>query len=180
MRRFHVRPLLPASLLLLAFAVSSGSSAAQTGTGLSNRTDAAFAALMLPHHEGGVKLGQMAAQKGVNAEIRQLGRQIVKAQTSEAKTLRRMVRQFKTTAAMAPEIERRDELDMLMLRSATGMEFDRMWLMVISGHHMSAIQMAQMETRGGRNTAARLLARRIVIEQRRELADFNTLTQKLG
>lgn len=179
MPRIRLRVLFAVSVVLLTAAVTSGASAQVTTTRY-NQTDAAFAALMLPHHEGGVELGQLAADKAVTPEIRRLGGAIVKAQSKEAAILRRMVRQFRTKTSMSPEIERRDQLDMQMLRNATGMEFDRMWLMVISGHHMSAIQMAQMEKRGGRNGAARQLASRIVTAQRRELAEFNMLTEQLG
>lgn len=145
-----------------------------------NSTDAAFAAMMLPHHEGGVKLGRMADDKGQNAEIRNLGRGIFTSQARQARTLRRMVRRFGTRATMPREIMRRDEIDMSRLERATGAEFDAIWLDVISAHHVGAIQMGQMEARGGRNAAARSLARRIVAEQRRELARFNALTTSLG
>ena len=146
-----------------------------------NQTDAVFAAMMLPHHEGGVELGEMAADKGENAEVRTLGRQIVTAQTREARTLRSMVRRFRTRkASMPPEVMRREQIDMRRLEQASGTEFDRRWLDVISAHHMGAIQMAQMEVRGGRNAAARRLARQIVAEQRRELGRFNALTAQLG
>lgn len=162
---------------LAAIAVPAQPQSAQTA----NRTDAAFAAMMLPHHEGGVELGKMAAAKGENAEIRALGRQIVTAQTREAKTLRSMVRRFRTKkASMPPEVMRREQIDMRRLEQASGTEFDRRWLDVISAHHMGAIQMAQMEVRGGRDAAARRLARQIAAEQRRELGRFNALTVQLG
>lgn len=173
---------LPAlGLLAVLGALALGPQLAQSQTRSTyNGTDASFASMMLPHHQGGVKLGKMAAEKGVNADIRRLGRNIVAAQTREIRTLRRMVLQFNTRPSMAPEIERRDEIDMKKLRRASGTEFDRMWLDVISAHHMAAIQMARMEVQGGRNAAARQLARRIVAAQRRELAQFNKLTMQLG
>lgn len=179
MPKLFPRILLLAALALVgALAVSATTtSAAKTSY---NGTDAAFAAMMLPHHLGGVKLGKMAAEKGQNAEIRQLGENIVSAQTRESKTLRSMVQQFRTKPSMPPEIMRRDEIDMKKLEKASGAEFDRMWLDVISSHHMAAIQMAQMEARGGRNVAARSLARDIVKAQRGELAKFNRLTTALG
>jgi uncharacterized protein (DUF305 family) len=156
---------------------SDGGTRAQAGTSAEsyNRTDRAFAASMLPHHEGGVKLGGMAADKGVDSDIRRLGRDIVSAQTREARTLRNMVRRFRTAPSMPEAIMQRDMLDMRALQAATGTEFDRRWIDVISAHHSAAIQMAQIEVQGGRNRAARRLARSIVVTQKRELEQFNRL-----
>lgn len=146
-----------------------------------NSTDKAFAAMMLPHHEGGVELGRIAAEKGQNADVRRLGRQIVAAQTREAKTLRALIKRYRTSKATPPkEIRDRDDIDMQRLEAASGTDFDRTWLDVISAHHMSAIMMAQMEVRGGKNPDGRKLARKIIKAQREELAQFNALTRQLG
>ena len=174
------RPLLLAALVLavaLTAVIPLGESQART---LNNSTDAAFASMMLPHHEGGVELGQMAATKAQTPQIRALGRSIAASQSRQARTLRSMVRRFDTRAMTSPEARERNRIDMRRLRAATGVAFDRMWLDVISAHHMGAIQMGEMEARGGHNAAARSLARRIVSAQRRELNRFNGLTQQLG
>ena len=172
------RPFLIAALALaLASLLPLGVSQART---LNNSTDAAFASMMLPHHEGGVELGQLAASKAQTPEIRAIGRSIVTSQSRQARTLRRMVRSFDTRPMMSPETRERNRIDMRRLRAATGVAFDRMWLDVISAHHMGAIQMGEMEARGGHNGDARSLARRIVSQQRRELNRFNGLTQQLG
>lgn len=180
--RSRIRPLLAvvlAAVSVLAF--DAALTQAQSGTKAYNATDAVFAAMMLPHHEGGIELGDVAATKGTDPSVRRLGRAIKSEQTREAKTLRRMVRQFQTKKAKpAAEMMRRDAIDMAKLRGATGVAFDRVWLDVISGHHAGAIQMAQMEVRGGRNAAARRLARQIVATQRRELGQFNGITDRLG
>ena len=175
----------PKPLILLALALTAalasliplGESQART---TNNSTDAAFASMMLPHHEGGVELGKLAAQKAQTAEIRAIGRSIVATQSRQAQTLRRMVRSFDTRAMVAPEAMERERIDMRRLRAASGLAFDKLWLDVISAHHMGAIQMGQMEARGGHNGEARSLARRIVSAQRRELNRFNGLSQELG
>ena len=174
------RPILLVALALvavLASLVPLGESQART---TNNSTDAAFASMMLPHHEDGVELGELAASKAQSSEIRALGRSIAASQSRQARTLRRMVRTFDTRKMMSPEAMERSRIDMRRLRAATGVAFDRMWLDVISAHHMGAIQMGEMEVRGGHNAEARRLARRIVTEQRRQLNRFNGLTQQLG
>lgn len=173
------RLLLALSVALATILLAAPLSMAASGSNF-NGTDAAFAAMMLPHHQGGVKLGRLAASKGTTAQIRKLGRGIVSAQSREAKTLARMVKEFKTTPSTTKEIEQRAMMDMRTLSAASGSSFDRQWLNVISAHHMAAIQMAQMEQRGGTNSAAESLARKIIATQRHELAQFNTLSKRLG
>lgn len=175
-----VRPLLT-GLLVLTMAISAAAVVQAAPKKSSyNRTDASFASMMLPHHEGGVELGAAAAMKGRNSDVRRLGKNIATTQRKEAGTLRALVRSFRTRVATTPEGRRREQLDTDKLKAATGTDFDRAWLDVISAHHMGAIQMAQMEVRGGRNAAARALARRIVETQRSELAQFNRLTAELA
>lgn len=104
----------------------------------------------------------------------------MRAQSREAATLRRMVRRFRTKPSMPEAIEEHDVMGMRKLKAASGPEFDRLWLDVISAHHSAAIQMAQIEARGGRNASARRLARTIITTQKRELARFNKLVERLN
>lgn len=174
------RRLALAMLTTLALGAGALAPASQAATTKYNRTDAAFASMMLPHHLGGVELGKLAASKGVDPTIRTTGANIVRSQSGQAKTLAKMVKAFRTKASTTPEIERRNQIDMARLKAATGTDFDKRWLDVISSHHMAAIQMAQMERRGGINAAARALASKIIREQRAELSKFNTLTIAMG
>ena len=66
---------------------------------------------------------------------------------------------------MPAEVERRDAIDMRRLIATSDGTFDRMWLDVISADHTAAIQLAEMEGRGGRNAAARRLVRQIIAAQ---------------
>ncbi|URL01798.1 DUF305 domain-containing protein [Avibacterium sp. 20-126] len=45
--------------------------------------DVAFAASMLPHHEGAVKMAEIELKYGKDPELRQLAENIIKAQQSE-------------------------------------------------------------------------------------------------
>jgi uncharacterized protein (DUF305 family) len=145
-----------------------------------NKTDAAFAAIMLPHHGTGVALANLAAVKATDAQVRGLATHIGKEQRHEIKTLRHLVHRFKTRQATTRETTRRNEIELRGLKAASGVAFDRMWLDVISRHHMAAIQLAQVEVRGGRNAQARRLARKIVRSERAELSELNAFSDRLG
>ncbi|MGI8595127.1 MAG: DUF305 domain-containing protein [Solirubrobacteraceae bacterium] len=145
-----------------------------------NQTDAAFAANMLPHHEGGVKLGEMAVKKGVDPKVKSLGQDIVAAQTRESETLQGFLRDFGGVSPVMPApIEERDMMDMKKLAAASGQEFDLLWLEVISGHHSAAIQMAEIEKTGGKSPEAKKLATSIIDTQSSELTQFSALLKQM-
>ena len=145
-----------------------------------NQTDAAFAANMLPHHEGGVELGKLAVDKGVDPKVKSLGQDIVDAQTRETKTLEEFLTDFGGASPVMPEaIEARDMMGMEKLKAASGKEFDLLWLDVISGHHSAAIQMAEIEKTGGKSPEATKLATSIIETQSRELQQFNSLLKQM-
>lgn len=144
-----------------------------------NGTDRQFVTLMTPHHEGGVELGRMAAEKGTDPRVVRLGRAIVKEQSAELVRLRSWATRLRVKPAMPAPIEERDMIDMQKLRATSGVEFDRMWLDVISAHHMAAIQMALIERAGGRYRPAVRLAASIVASQSAQLRQFNALTREL-
>jgi len=144
-----------------------------------NQTDAAFAPSMLPHHEAGVKLGMLAAKKGTNPQIKQLGQDIVEEQGREVKTLERFVSEFDAQPIPSAPIEESGMMDMKALMQASGKKFDRMWLAVISAHHAAAIQMAQIESPGGKSPEAKKLAESIIRSQSQELKQFNELVAQM-
>lgn len=168
------------SLLLVAVA---GLAIIVTGCGggedESNQTDAAFAASMLPHHEEGVELGKLAAEKGTNPQVVQLGEGIVEEQGREAKTLEGFTREFEAEPIMSEPIDQRGMAGMEALMQASGEEFDRLWLDVISSHHAAAIQMAQIESPGGKSPEAKKLADSIIRSQSEELTQFNELIAQM-
>ena len=142
-----------------------------------NQTDVAFAADMTPHHKEGVELGKLAVEKGVNPQVKSLGRDIVEAQTREAETLMGFLGTFgDVEPAMSAAIEERGMAGMAKLEKVSGAAFDKLWLDVIGGHHASAIQMANIEKAGGRYPQAKQLAEAIISTQTRELTQFNKLS----
>ncbi len=144
-----------------------------------NESDAAFVALMVHHHEGGVELGKLAAEKGVNPQVKQLGEGIVEEQERELKTLERLVRDTKSQPIMPAAIATRDKADMMALKAASGEQFDNLWLDVISAHHSAAIQMAEMESRAGKLPEATSLSKAIIASQSEELTRFVELLAQM-
>jgi uncharacterized protein (DUF305 family) len=183
--RWPLLAILVAGLMTVGIAAAHGGKGS-TGTkgasaGHANGTDRAFIGLMIPHHEGGVELGELAAEKGTNREVVRLGKEIVTEQSAELELLESWAKRFGVTPRMPEPIMEHDMMDMAKLRAAPrGAEFDRLWLDEISMHHAAAIQMALMERNGGRYGPAVELAESIVTSQSAQLEEFNELLTSIG
>ncbi len=174
--------LLPAVAALTVAVSGCGGDDDQTAAGAErayNQADAAFVASMVHHHEGGIELGKLAVEKGVDPQVKQLGEGIVEEQAKEIKTLERLIRETKAPTIMPAAIAQRDKADMMALKAASGAMFDTLWLDVISAHHSAAIQMAEIEKRAGKLPEAKQLSESITQSQSEELTRFNALLAQM-
>ena len=64
--------------------------------------------------------------------------------------------------------------------SATGDEFDRLFLAGMMLHHQGAVEMAAEQSANGRNAEALALARSIRDSQNAEIAEMQQLLTELG
>lgn len=65
------------------------------------------------------------------------------------------------------------------LQGARGMDFDQMFLQMMTVHHRDAIEMAEAEQENGQNPAAVELAGTIVADQTREIEEMEQLLESL-
>jgi len=156
-----------------------------------NATDRAFVRQMVPHHQMATEMAEMATTDGEHAKIRRLARQIIKAQSAEIRTLKRIAKDLGVTPAEMPmdgemsEQTMRDletlgltaeesgmDMDMHDLHGAT--PFDRMFIDMMIAHHQGAIRMARAERADGKNRRLRRIARDIVRDQAEEIRRMNS------
>jgi uncharacterized protein (DUF305 family) len=69
---------------------------------------------------------------------------------------------------------------MTQLKAASGKNFDRMFLEMMTTHHQGAISMAKAEQANGSNPQAIALAKSIEQSQTAEVADMSQMLQNLG
>lgn len=77
-------------------------------------------------------------------------------------------------------MEGMSEEDMAALEAASGAEFDRMFLEMMTIHHRSAVQMAETEVAQGSNPDAVAMAQQIIDTQNAEIQEMETLLAELG
>lgn len=199
MQRIPLARLLPALALVavLAFAAgcgdsgdddatTSGGAPAATGPATAadttppdraNGVDRAFAAMMVPHHEGAIEMARLARTRAEGAFVRNLAGDVVRTQRAEIAVLRRADRRLAAAGVRRGTLGLSDaemgmDHDLAMLRDAD--DFDRAFVEMMIPHHEGAIAMAQVELAKGGDRELRALAQEIVDAQQGEIDAMRT------
>lgn len=177
--------LLAAALLAVTVAACGGGEESSGGEEPAfNGTDVSFSAQMIPHHEHGVEMAELAVEKSDNPEIRDLAQRIAATQQQEITELQGFLDTFGAEPATPPAaVMERNASIAAELEGASGEEFDLMFLERMSAHHNGAVQMSSMEVEGGEFQDTVQLAEEIRATQLEEIAEMQVLmgtAQALG
>ncbi|MEX5632924.1 DUF305 domain-containing protein [Parafrankia sp. FMc2] len=167
-------------------ATAGGSSDVSAGD--HNDADVMFAQMMIPHHQQAVKMAELAPGRAADPAVLTLAQQIGTAQTPEIETMTGWLAAWGRPTAMpgagghggghgTDDRGMMSEDDMAALQTASGPNFDRMFLEMMIRHHGGAIAMVLIEQRNGRFPDAVALARTIESTQ---AAEVETMKGLLG
>jgi uncharacterized protein (DUF305 family) len=139
--------------------------------------DIMFAQMMIPHHEQAVEMSTLAETRSQNADVLALAQQIKEAQAPEIALMTSWL-----TVAGAPLIMGHDMGDdgmlsadeMTALANSSGVEFDKLFLTGMIGHHEGAVTMAQ-SVAGSSNTDVKALSESIISSQTTEIEKMKQL-----
>src|SRR3546814_148581 len=153
-----------------------------------NDADVAFAQQMIPHHQQAVEMAQLAADRAERQEVKDLAARVEAAQAPEIARLEGWLGEWGEDLPMEgmdmdhgqDGMGMMSDKDMSMLESASGAEFDRLFLEMMVRHHSGAIDMAEEELRDGQHPGALEMAPEIKDTQEAEVADMEALLAELG
>ena len=147
--------------------------------------DAAFAAGMLPHHQGAVKMAEIQLKHGSDRQMNRLAKDIIRTQTAEIKLMQRWLAQHPSEPAGAAAPAHVAEYHAAM----TGMHGDMMKGIQLQNpdaafaagmlpHHQGAVKMAEIQLKYGRDNRLRELAQDIIRSQSAEIAFMKRWQEK--
>jgi uncharacterized protein (DUF305 family) len=142
--------------------------------------DVTFIAMLVPHHQMAVQMASMARDKATNPQVRQLAAHIADGQSGQIRQMQAWLdrRGAKPMPPPAP-VRAMEKQNMAMLRSARGVQVDRMFLIMMRPHHALAVAESVDELEHGRAKFALDQARTAKADQSRELARMNALLAAL-
>lgn len=139
--------------------------------------DAAFAAGMVPHHQGAVEMAKLELVQGKDLVLRKLAENIVQTQQQEIEQMNRFLAskpayavQAKSLSAMnLAYIKAIEPMHEKMMQGMMQADPDTAFAAGMLAHHEGAVEMAKLEWRYGKNKAIRELAQNILHAQQGEI-----------
>jgi uncharacterized protein (DUF305 family) len=160
-----------------------------------NQADVAFAQGMIPHHEQAIEMAELAASRASDPEVKQLAEDIEAAQGPEIETMTGWLEEWGEDVPIGGDMDDMDhgemsedgsmpgmmsDQQMADLSGAMGMDFDMMFLAMMTEHHQGAIEMAMAEQEDGKNPDCIALAERIETAQQGEITDMQDMMAMMG
>jgi len=140
-------------------------------------TEVMFAQMMIPHHEQAVEMSELAKSRASDESVKALAAQIAEEQAPEIAQMQGWLAESGSTEHMGHEMAMDGMLsdsELETLASASGSEFDRLFLEGMIAHHVGAIEMAQSVLNSD-NPEVRQLAAAIVSSQADQIATMKGL-----
>jgi uncharacterized protein (DUF305 family) len=180
------------------------------GMNMSADVDKSFIEMMIPHHQSGIEMAQMALSRAKSPEIKKLAQSIISAQTREIQQMQIWYKQWYGKdvpenvmnrgmgTGMNMDMNRGMGTGMNMdmseamktcmqqqnMEMTTGLQnapdFDQEFLRQMTSHHRMATMMSGMVANSGRHTEVRNLAQSIVKSQSTEIAQMQQLLQGMN
>jgi uncharacterized protein (DUF305 family) len=164
-------------LLLGTFALFAAYDRELPWIGRDPTIDQTFIRHMLTHHEQGILLAEIAAEKASDPHLRALSKLIVASQRGEARILShwwanwfvepRQVCSAQERASMRGTLE---AVEVERLGSTEASSFDGLFLELMTRHHKGAVAMADVQLRDGSDPRLAIMAHAIRHEQQGEIA----------
>lgn len=150
-----------------------------------NAGDVAFAQGMIPHHEQAIQMSNLALVHGTRPKVKDLANRIKAAQGPEIEKMKGWLTSWGSPHG-APSgghgghgggqgSGMLSDAEMRQLESATGAQFERLFLQGMIRHHEGAIKMAEEEVAKGMFADAKALAQQIIATQRSEISEMRGL-----
>lgn len=145
--------------------------------------DQTFIRHMSTHHEQGIVLASMAAERAAAPHLRALAKLMAASQTGEKRILDHLWMSWFSSPMQICSAEERATMPGLLegaqleqLRQAPSAEFDALFVKLMTIHHGGAVKMADDELRSGSDPRLRVMAHAIRHEQQGEIALMSCTT----
>ena len=153
-------------------------------TGDLTGADIMFLQMMIPHHQQAIDISDLALTKSSDSELLALAKDIRDGQGAEIVTMKAWL--DKAGADLDPGHSTGhdmggmlDDSQLAELKSATGKNFDLLWLKGMTGHHDGALHMATMIT-DARNAEIKSFGQAIVATQSAQNKQMAAMIKRMG
>lgn len=142
-------------------------------------TDYDFAMMMIPHHKGALEMAKLEFSSGKDEELKKIAQDIIISQEKEVTQMETFLKGYKPKSndMEAPQSREMMKTMNTNVPSSTN-NIDRDFVETMIPHHQSAIDMANVQLKYGKNESMRTLATNMIAEQEKENSIFKEWLKK--
>ncbi len=146
--------------------------------------DIMFLQMMIPHHQQAVDISNLALTKSKDAELLALATAIRDGQADEIVQMKQWLASAGASVDMGHSMGDSmggmlDDQELANLKSATGVNFDRLWLAGMTGHHDGALHMVHM-IEDAKNPTIKKFGQDILSLQTAQIEQMKLMLQRIG
>jgi uncharacterized protein (DUF305 family) len=146
--------------------------------------DIMFLQMMIPHHQQAVDISDLALTKSLDAELLALAKNIRDEQAAEIITMKAWLKDADADLEMDHSMGHDmggmlSDSDLAALKSATGKNFDVLWLKGMTGHHDGALHMTMM-IEDATNPEIKSFGQAIVSSQSAQITQMAAMLKRMG
>lgn len=133
--------------------------------------DADFAEMMAEHHEGAIEISEILLRKGTNQELKDFAKKVVQSQTKEKDLMDRfddLKEKSPDNAAFQKELQA-SMAPMMNAKPQVHNNLDKDYAAQMIPHHQSAVDMAKVYLKYGKQPELLALSKEIVAAQQKEI-----------
>jgi len=132
--------------------------------------------MVAAHHAGAIAMGRVQEERGARDDVRRMAERMVRVQAKEQADLERIARDEGHAARKSdPMMESHTQADLTAMRSATGQEVDRLFVVHMIDHHEQGIDMMRRSMSNLQRQDLRRMAQKMIDDQEREVAEMRRL-----
>ena len=146
----------------------------------SRNNNADFATMMIAHHVGAVEMSELLLEKGKDPILKSFAEEVIAAQNTEIEQMKN----FQNTREISTDYEK---FQQALHQSMAAMmdknievhdDIDKDYAQQMIPHHKSAVEMAEVYLKFGKQPELLKLSKSIVTEQNKEIAELEMWLQK--
>ena len=146
--------------------------------------DVMFLQMMIPHHQQAIDISDLALTKSADSELLALAKSIRDEQAAEIVTMKAWLDAAGTDLEMGHSMNHSmggmlSDSDLAALKSATGKNFDVLWLKGMTGHHDGALHMTMM-IEDATNPEIKSFGQAIVSSQSAQITQMAAMLKRMG
>jgi len=141
--------------------------------------DLDFVNMMIIHHQAAIAMSEVEVINGIDAKIKTMAQNIITAQRAEINQMEQFAKNYKMPKTKSDMSEMHNEFSEMMREMRDSMKnmhmsgnVDKDFVMMMIPHHETAVTMAEAELKHGNQSQVKKMAKKMIIDQTKEITEF--------